>query len=158
MNSSEFRQKINNIRPSYVSERKQLLEVISNKGGTKSEYAQFGPFYQSYMYAFFLGYKLGQRVPLTGKTDNFFAIGLWQPKSMVDFILMLLFSNLEEMKEWNEFENMEEDEIDQKVKHILIAIEEYSNAGLLHLQDKYNAERYEFQDPFAFVNIMTEII
>jgi len=157
MNSSEFRQKINNVRPSYLSERKQLLEIISNKGSSKSEFAQFGPFYQSYMYAFFLGYKLGERLTVTGKTDNFFAIGLWQPKSMVDFMLMLLFTNLKEFGDWNEMEDFKEEQIDQKVKVLLNAIEEYANAGLLYLQDKYNSERYEFQDPFAFVNIISDL-
>ena len=157
MTSSEFRQKITNLRPSYLSERKPLLEIISNKGSTKSEFAQFGPFYQTYMYAFFIGFKLGDRIPLVGKTDNFFAIGLWQPKSLVDFILMLVFSNCKELNDWNEFENMEESDIDLKIKQILVAIEEYANAGLLHLQDKYINERFEFQDPFAFVNIMANL-
>jgi len=157
MNSSEFRQKLNNIRPSYLSERKQLLEIISNKGSSKSEFAQFGPFYQSYMYAFSLGFRLGERIPLSGKTENFFAIGLWQPKSMVDFIFMLLFSNVKELIEWNEMEELDEDQIDQKIKFFLKALEEYANAGLIYLQDKYDSERYEFQDPFAFVNIITDL-
>ena len=33
-------------------------------------------------------------------------------------------------------------------------MEEYANAGLIFLQDKYDNEKYEFQDPFVFVNFL----
>ena len=158
MKSSEFRQKINNIRPSYLAERKPLMEIISNKGGTKSEYTQFGNFYQTYMFAFFIGYHRGERQPLIGKTDNFFAISGWQPKSMVDFIMMLLFSNVDDLKDWNLLEDMEESELDNKIKTFTTVMEEYANAGLLYLQDKYNNERHEFQDEFVFANLLLEVV
>jgi hypothetical protein len=158
MKSADFRQKINNIRPSYLTERKPLMEIISNKGGTKSEYAQFGNFYQTYMYAFFIGYHRGERQPLVGKTENFFAISGWQPKNMVDFILMLLFSNQDELKDWNLLEDSEEVDLDNRIKVFLTALEEYANAGLLYLQDKYNNERHEFQDEFVFVNLLNEVV
>jgi hypothetical protein len=157
MTSAELRQKINSLRPSYHSDRKPLMELLSKKGGTKGEYTQFGPFYQTYMYAFFVGYQLGQRTPITGKKDNFFVLGEWKPKSIVDFILMLLVTNLEEFKDWNILENLEEEAINEKVDRLLIAMEEYANAGLIFLQDKYDNEKYEFQDPFVFVNFLNEL-
>ncbi len=157
MNSADFRKKIESIRPSYLNERRPLMEILSNKGSTKSEYAQFGPFYQTYMYAFFIGYNKGERLPLTGKSDNFREFGLWQPKGIIDFIIMLLFQNLEELKDWNSFDELDENELDQKVKKFLTALEEYANAGLMHLQDKYDNERNEFQDEFVFVNMLKEV-
>jgi hypothetical protein len=157
MISAELRQKINSLRPSYHSERKTLMELLSKKGGTKGEYTQFGPFYQTYMYAFFIGYQLGQRTPIIGKKDNFFVLGEWKPKSLVDFMLMLLITDLEEFQDWNILENIEEDKIDRKIDELLIAMEEFANAGLIYLQDKYDNQKYEFQDPFVFVNFLNEL-
>jgi len=157
MNSADFRQQINSLRPSYMSERKPLMELLSKKGGTKGEYTSFGPFYQTYMYAFFIGYQNGERLPLSGKKDNFFVIGEWKPKNIVDFILMLLFTNLDELKDWNALENLGENEIDKKISELQTAMEEYANAGLLYLQDKYDNERFEFQDPFVFANILNSL-
>lgn len=158
MNSADFRQKINYIRPSYLTERRPLMEILSNKGSTKSEYAQFGPFYQTYIYAFFLGFNKGERLPISGKTEQFREFGLWQPKGIIDFIIMLLFTNVDELKDWNALEDIDENEIDSKVKIFLKALEEYTNAGLLYLQDKYNNERNEFQDEFVFINLLNEIV
>jgi hypothetical protein len=134
------------------------MEILSNKGSTKSDYVQFGPFYQTYLYAFFIGFNKGERLPLTGASDQFREFGLWQPKSMVDFILMLLFTNLDELKDWNALEELDESKLDEKVKIIHTAIEEYSNAGLSYIQDKFDNEHIEFQDEFVFINLLNELI
>lgn len=161
MNSKEFRDRIYIKRPRYQSSKREVMDLLAKKGGNKGEFLLFGPYYEIYMYAFFIGYNRNERLPLSdsSKKETFRDFGLWKPQGIVDYILMLLFSDKEIIKyEWDELEDLDEEKIDDVISKIITAIEEYANAGLSYLSEKISTDKNEFTDPFVFVNILNEVI
>lgn len=161
MNSRELRDRIYIKRPRYQGSKRDIMDLLAKKGGKKGEFLLFGPYYEIYMYAFFIGYNRKERLPLsdTSKKEPFRDFGLWKPQGIVDYILMLLFSDKEIINyEWAELEELDEDKIDDVISNIIIAIEEYANAGLSYLSDKIKNDKNEFTDPFVFVNILNEVV
>jgi hypothetical protein len=63
MDGSQLRDIIGQKRPRYKEQYRPLIESISKKGDTtgKGDFSSFGAFYQTYMYAFIIGYKLGKQ-------------------------------------------------------------------------------------------------
>ena len=86
MDSKEFRELINKERPSYSNIHKTLIDKMSVKGKQSSDFISFGPYYQAFMYAFIVGYNIGDRteMPSRGSTTNFYEIGKWKPQSVVN--------------------------------------------------------------------------
>jgi hypothetical protein len=161
MNSREFRDKIYIKRPRYQSAKREVLDLLARKGGKKGEFLLFGPYYEIYMYAFFIGYNRKERLPLSDGSSkkDFLKIGEWKPQGIVDYLFMLIFSDKEIIKyELDELEELNEEEIDDVISSIITAIEEYANAGLSYLGDKIKADKNEFTDPFVFVNILNEVV
>lgn len=161
MNSKEFRDRIYIKRPRYQGSKREVMDLLAKKGGKKGEFLLFGPYYEIYMYAFFIGYNRNERLPLSdsSKKETFRDFGLWKPQGIVDYILMLLFSDKEIIKyEWDELEYLDEENIDDVISKIITAIEEYANAGLSYLSEKISTDKNEFTDPFVFVNILNEVI
>ncbi|MCD4745031.1 MAG: ATP-binding protein, partial [Bacteroidales bacterium] len=161
MNSREFRDKIYIKRPRYQGAKREVLNLLAKKGGKKGEFLLFGPFYEIYMYAFFIGYNRKERLPLldTTKKESFRDFGLWKPQGIIDYILLLLFSDKEIIKyDWDELEELKEEKIDEVISNIVRAIEEYANAGLSYLNNKIKTDKNEFTDPFVFINILNEVI
>lgn len=64
MNAQEFRAQILLKKPRYAKSRIPVLEAFANKGQSKSDYSQFGPIYELYIYAFALGLKKRLKLPL----------------------------------------------------------------------------------------------
>jgi len=161
MNSRELRNRIFIKRPRYQDSKRELLDLLAKKGGKKGEFLLFGPYYEIYMYAFFLGYHRNERLPLSdsSKKEQFRDFGQWKPQGIVDYILMLLLSDQDIIKyQWDELEELEEDKIEEAVSMIITAVEEYANAGLSFLSEKIETEQHEFTDPFVFVNLLNEVI
>jgi hypothetical protein len=161
MNSRELRSRIDIKRPKYQGSKRELLDLLAKKGGKKGEFLLFGPYYEIFMYAFFIGYHRKERLPLSDGSEkvDFLEIGKWKPIEIVDYILLLLINNKEIIKtEWIKIENFNEEEIDEFVKNIITAIDEYANAGLSYINDKVENDKNEFTDPFVFVNILNEIV
>jgi len=161
MNSRELRSKIDLKRPKYQGSKRELLDILGKKGGKKGEFLLFGPYYEVFMYSFFIGYHRNERLPLSDGTDkiDFLPVGNWKPKGLVDYLLLILFNNKNIIKhDWAELENLDEEKIDEVVANIITAIEEYANAGLSYINEKYLNEKNEFTDPFVFVNILNEVI
>lgn len=159
MNSYQFRREIEIKRPKYLVKYKPLLEAISNKGTTTGgDYIKFGPFFQTYMYAFMIGYKRQECLPLsdTGEKTDFADISHWKPTEMVDYILMLILSESHDKIgfSWVELEAMDDEHSRLAVSKIINRIEGYANAGLDYIQSKYNNNKEEFRDPFVFVNLL----
>lgn len=46
---------------------------------------------------------------------------------------------------------------DDKGVYLAVESEGYANAGLKYLQEKWDNERFEFQEPFVFVSIIDEL-
>lgn len=161
MNSQELRDKIYIKKPKYLTSKKDIVTLSALKGSKKSDFLRFGPYYEIYMYAFIIGYNRKERLPLadgSGKKD-FYKIGEWKPKGIVDYILLLIFSDNSIIKyEWDELEELNDDKIDEVISNIIKAIEEYANAGLSYLGDKIKNDKNEFTDPYVFVNILNEVV
>ncbi len=163
MNGSQLRDLIGQKRPRYKEQYRSLIESISKKGDAsgKGDYSTFGAFYQTYMYAFVLGYRLGKQnfIQPNEKTENFFVFSQWNPIPIRDYILMLLLNKSEEFGfKWIELENASEYVINVFVTELIRQMEGYANAGLEYLQEKWDNENMLFRSPFVFVNILEEVM
>ncbi len=162
MIAKDFRIEIELKRPRYLTKYMPMMEAISKKGTIKGgDYIQFGQFYQTYMYAFMIGYKLGECNIISGlgEQTDFFPIGGWKPSPLVDYILAMILNESHEKLgfDWIKMDTMTEDELKNAASTIARRIEGYANTGLNYLQDKFDNQKEEFRDPFVFVNIMRNI-
>ena len=62
MTSSSFRDKLKDLRPHYSDKYRAMIDAISNKGERKGtgNIAQFGAYYQTFMYACIIGVRIGE--------------------------------------------------------------------------------------------------
>ncbi len=159
MDSQEFRNAILIKHPRYAKSRIPVLETFANKGNRNTEYNQFGPIYELYIYAFTLGLKKKAFLPLppTNMTKDFIEIGKWKRDSkLVDFLLMIIFTNSEEVGfDWNKLEDMEDGEINTVVSNIISFIEGYANGGLEFLQKEWEEDKI-LNSHYLFVDLMAE--
>lgn len=139
MNSQEFKSNLVAKRPRYANSRIPLLEALANKGSRSSEYSQFGPIYELYIYAMMIGIKKKSRLPLPPRniTSDFLEIGKWKrDSSLVDFLLMVIFTQTDDLSiDWNELEDMEEEQLNKVISDVVTIIEEYANGGLEYLEN-----------------------
>jgi hypothetical protein len=160
MNAQEFRAQILLKKPRYAKSRIPVLEAFANKGQSKSEYSQFGPIYELYIYAFTLGLKRGLKLPLPPRnlTQDFVEIAKWKrDSSLVDFLFMIIFSHSEEIGfDWNDLEDLDEKDLNAKINDIIEFIESYANGGLEFLQQEFEANNL-LNSPYLFVDLMDEI-
>lgn len=162
MDSSQLRDLIGQKRPRYRMQYRTLIEAISNKGDStgKGDFSSFGAFYQTYMYAFIIGYQLGIPKFIKGndKTDDFFVFSNWKPTSIRDYIIMLLLNKSQEFGfKWIDLENASDETISTFVTELIRQMEGYANAGFEYLYYKWNNENMKFRNPFIFVNIIEEL-
>lgn len=162
MDGSQLRDLIGQKRPRYKEQYRALIDSISKKGDTsgKGDFSSFGAFYQTYMYAFIIGYKLGKQnfIQSSEKTNDFFVFSQWSPTSIRDYIVMLLLNKSEDFGfKWIELENASTETIDTFVTEFIRQMEGYANAGFEYLQNKWDNENMKFRNPFVFVNLLEEI-
>ena len=159
MNSEDFKNLIKVKKPRYAKSIIPLLEAFANKGKSKSEYSQFGPIYELYIYAFVLGLKKKIPLPLPSRnsTADFVEIAKWKGgSSLVDFLLMILFTHCDEIGfKWNELEDMNEKELNNTVNKIITFIESYANGGLQFLKEEYEGNNL-INSPYLFVDLLGE--
>lgn len=163
MNSQEFRQEIEIKKPRYLEKYYNLMKAISDKGATGGgDYIKFGPFFQTYMYAFMIGYHLGECRLIAGSSDtrDFAPINNWRPSELVDYILMLILSESDEKLgfTWEMLERMNDEECKAAVGTIVRRIEGYANTGLNYIQDKFNNEKDEFRSPNVFITLLRDVV
>ncbi|TDN87065.1 hypothetical protein DET49_11419 [Salegentibacter sp. 24] len=156
MTAQEFRNAILLKRPRYAKSKIPVIEAFANKGQSKSEYSQFGPIYELYIYAFRLGLKKGLKLPLPPRnsTQDFIEIGKWKrDSSLVDFLLMIIFSHCDDIGfNWNELEDMDEKELNQVVGNIIDFIESYANGGLQYIQEEWENDNL-INSSYLFVDL-----
>ena len=159
MNSETFKSQILIKRPRYANSRMPIIKAFANKGKSKSEYSQFGPIYELYIYAFILGLKRNLKLPLPNRnlTTEFIEVGKWKRDStLVDFLLMIVFSNCDEIGfSWNDLEDMEETQLNAVINDIVTFIESYANGGLEYLQKEYEQNNL-LNSPYMFVDLLAE--
>lgn len=164
MNHQELREAIFNRKPRYCTKFKPLMERISTKGDAsgKGDFSTFGAFYQTYMYAYIIGLRLGEKVSLRDEEKTDFApIGNWKPTAIRDFLLMTLLSRSENFDnfswDWLSLENSSEEHVNNFVTMFVREMEAYANRGLIYLQQKWDEENYLFSSPFVFVDILQDL-
>lgn len=167
MNSQELTDLFGMRRPKCKVKYRDLLDGIATEGDKKGKggISTLGAFGQSYMYAFMIGHKLKKGhlensdfIAKEEKTFDIAPFGNWKPASIRDYIiLMLLNESAETGVEWSELDNADEDAIDNWVKELIRRMEAYASAGFDYLNEKWTNERYEFDDPFVFVNFLQEL-
>jgi hypothetical protein len=159
MNAQEFKSSILSKRPRYAKSRIPVIDAFANKGQSKSEYSQFGPIYELYIYAFRLGLKKGLKLALPPRnmTMEFLEIGKWKrDSSLVDFLLMIIFSHSEEIGfDWNTLEDMDETEINSVINNIIDFIEGYANGGLQFLQEQWENDKL-INSSYLFADLMND--
>jgi len=156
MNSQEFKSNLVTKRPRYANSRIPLLEALANKGSRSSEYSQFGPIYELYIYAMMIGIKKKNRLPLPPRniTSDFLEIGKWKrDSSLVDFLLMVIFTQTDDINfDWNELEDMEEEQLNKVISEVVTIIEEYANGGLEYLENLYEKGELE-NSHYMFIDL-----
>lgn len=162
MNETQLKELIGQKRPRYKEKYRDLIEIISKKGDSsgKGDFSSFGPFYQTYMYAVVLGYKLGKKdfIQPSDKPNDFFVFSQWSPIPIRDFIVMLLLNESEAFGfKWIELEDASHEAVDAFVTEFVRHMEGYANAGFEYLQKKWDNENMKFRNPFVFVNILEEL-
>ena len=162
MNSSQLKDLIGQKRPRYKEKYRPLIDSISTRGDQtgKGNFSTLGPFYQTYMYAFIVGYKLGKQdfIKTGEKASDFFVLSQWSPTTIRDYVVMLLLNKSNDFGfTWLELENANEEAVNTFVSELIHQMEGYANAGLEYLQAKWDNEKMEFHDPFVFVNFLEEL-
>jgi len=163
----DFLNNIKNKKPSYLSNYNDLIDRYTlkqgGKRGTSSEEQKFeqGKFfstkYEVFMYAIIIG--LNNNYPLKlhdgAKKDDFWEIKNWQPKELVDYIIMsiLAVSDID----LNALENMTEDEINFETLKIRKLMEEYANGGFDILSSKIEENPDFDNDELCFINLLDSI-
>jgi hypothetical protein len=158
MNSQEFKSNLLTKRPRYANSRIPLLDALANKGSRTSEYSQFGPIYELYIYAMMLGIKQNKKLPLPPRnlTSDFLEIGKWKrDSSLVDFLLMVIFTQDDLNLDWNELEDMEEEQLNKVISEVITLIEEYANGGLEYLENLWEKGELE-NSHYMFIDLFKD--
>lgn len=159
MNSSEFRDKILDLRPHYSDQYRSMIDAISNKleKTGKGNIAQFGAYYQTYMYASIIGMRLGKPKYLEAneKSSEFALMQKWKPNQIRDFIIMMLFNRSNDYGyDWMTLENANNETISAFLRAFERELEGYANSGLEYINYLWVNERVRFESPTIFVEIL----
>ena len=160
MNSVQFRDRLNDLRPAYDEKYRDMMDRISQKGDAtgRGNVSTFGAFYQTYMYAFLIGLRLGEKKVVERRGMDFARVVLWKPTPLKDFILLALFNRIEDMGySWTELETASPEKAEQFFKVFREELEGYANRGLEYLYDKFTNEKYLFDDPNVYMNILRDL-
>ncbi|MFZ1784516.1 MAG: hypothetical protein WAU23_04890 [Ferruginibacter sp.] len=101
--------------------------------------------YEMYMYATLLGLKKDYRLPIAKgtKKTKFNEIRNWQPSEIADYLIMGIIAK--SGIDLNELENLEDNEVEDKITEIRAIIEEYANGGFDLIRSKQEEEPTFFQ-------------
>ena len=164
MNHQDLRDLICSRKPKYKAEFKPLMDRISVKGDIsgKGDFSTFGAYYQTFMYAYIIGLRLGRKTPLgSGEKIEFAPISNWKPVAIRDFILITLLNRSEAFDngswDWISLENASEENLQIFVTMLVREMEAYANTGLHYLQDKWDNEKILFSSPFVFSKLLQEL-
>lgn len=164
MNHQDIREAIFSRKPKYSEKFKPLMERISTKGDLsgRGDFSTFGAFYQTYMYAYIIGLRLGKKTPFTSedKKVEFAEFSRWKPTPIRDFILMTLLNRTENFDfpwTWLMLEDSSEENVSNFVTMLIRDLEAYANTGLIYIQDKWDNEKMLFNSPFVFVDILQDL-
>ena len=162
MNSSKLEEKILDLRPHYSDKYRAMIEAISNKGektGT-GNIAQFGAFYQTFMYACIIGVRLGRPKYFEAQetTTEFAVMYKWKPTQIRDYIIMMMLNRSGSFGyDWIDLENADDETIAKFLRALENEIEGYANAGFDYLYKKWQVVRISFSSSTVFVDILQDL-
>lgn len=162
MNSSTFREKILDLRPHYSDQYRSMIDAISNKleKTGKGNIAQFGAYYQTYMYACIIGMRLGtpKYLEANEKSWEFALMQKWKPTQIRDYVIMMLFNRSKDYGyDWMDLEDANEETISAFLRTFEREMEGYANKGLEHINSIWVNQRVRFESPTIFVEILQEL-
>ena len=167
MNSQDLAGYIESRRPKCPEKYRGLMDTIGNQGDKtgKGGICTLGAYGQTFMYAFIIGHKIRNGKlndsDFKSKEEKTFDItdfGNWKPAPIRDYITMILLNESEEMGvSCSDLDDASEDAVKTFVQEMMRRMEAYANVGLEYLNDKWTNEKYEFEDPFVFVNFLQEL-
>lgn len=162
MNSSTFREKILDLRPHYSDRYRSMIDAISNKleKTGKGDIAQFGAYYQTYMYACIIGMRLGAPKYLEAKekSSDFALMNKWKPTQIRDYVIMMLFNRSNDYGfDWMDLEDSSDETIQAFLRAFEREMEGYANRGLEHINNLWVNQRVRFESPTIFVEILQEL-
>jgi hypothetical protein len=161
MDSNDLLSFLKGKRPKYSIQYEDLIGQYANKGNSYPGYAQFGPVYQLFMYAFVLGFQNGERIPLPSASNqkkDFLELGKWQPDGLVNYLLMLLIGDENVREEADidveQLDELDDDELKRRFSKLITAMEEFANGGFRIIQSERDNNPDQFRDPFAFIILL----
>lgn len=162
MNSAVFKSKISDLRPHYSDKYRSMIEAISNKQERigKGNIAQFGPYFQTFMYACVIGLRLGnpKYFEPQEKTWEFAPLFRWKPEPIKDYIIMMLLNRSESYGyNWIDLENTDEETITKFLRAFVREMEGYANRGFEYIYEKWEKERVMFSSPTIFVELLKSL-
>lgn len=167
MNSQELSEFIGTRRPKCQEKYRELMDTIGNQGDKtgKGGISTLGAYGQTFMYAFIIGHKIRkgklEDSDFAGKDDKTFDIapfGNWKPGPIRDYITLMLLNESEEFGvSWSDLDDANEEAVKTFALEMIRRMEAYANVGLAYLSEKWTKEKYEFEDPFVFVNFLQEL-
>lgn len=162
MNSSTFKDKILDLRPQYSDRYRSMIDAISNKleKTGKGNIAQFGAYYQTYMYACIIGMRLGapKYLEANEKSWEFALMNKWKPTQIRDYVIMMLFNRSKDYGyDWMVLEDANDETIMTFLRAFEREMEGYANRGLEHINNLWVNQRVRFESPTIFVEILQEL-
>ena len=162
MNSSTFRERILDLRPQYSDQYRSMIDAISNKMEKtgKGNIAQFGAYYQTFMYACIIGMRLGspKYLEVNEKTWEFALLQKWKPTQIRDYVIMMIFNRSKDYGfDWMDLENANDETILAFLHTFEREMEGYANRGLEYINNIWVNQRVRFESPTIFVEILQEL-
>lgn len=96
----------------------------------------FSTRYEMYMYAALLGLKKDYRLPISKgtKKQKFIEMRSWQPVDVADYVIMGIIAK--SGIDLNKLEELENDEVEDKLTELRSVLEEYANGGFDLIRSK----------------------
>lgn len=166
MNHQQLREQIFSRKPKYSAKFRPLVEKLSTIGDAtgKGDFTTFGAIYQTFMYAYIIGLRLGKKTPFQQKETKteFAPISYWKPAPVRDFIIITLLNRVDKFDDykwdWLSLENASEENVNNFVTMLVHEMESYANTGFEYLQKKWDEEKSTtFTQPTVFVDILEEL-
>jgi len=161
----EFLKRLKDRAPEYDEQYYQMiLDFTIEQGagmGRSSEEDRwkqgkyFSTRYEMYMYATLLGLKRNYKLPLIKgtKKQKFIEIRSWQPMEVTDYVLMGVIAK--SGFDLNEMEELEDNEVEDKLTEIRSILEEYANGGFdLIRSKKEESPEYFQQNDNCFLDLL----
>lgn len=159
MDAAKILEFINKKTMKYTEVHESLFTQLcdkTNKTGTES---RFGPNYQLYTYAFFIGFYNKKRIPFASQKKKDFShpFGQWFPSSTTLQNIMILIATTECISDFFEFQNQEETAQILQLNNLVTCIEEYANGGLEFISNGLESDEIQYDNPFKFYDILYDL-